>query len=216
MTTSPNRARIMLGALAGVGLAASAMTATGVYAPATDVAHTGPLKVRSAAQQRAIDLRLAPLPVGEVCGSRTDAEYSDNLTTPLVTIDDLDLTRTYFAAQPHLCLKNFGVTTASVQAYAVDKVQADVDCTGDEATVDPTCGGNGLGELVNAIAVEVLPDSSGTDSLLERHSLGTLAPGATIDVRIRVGCCRSSSSDQKLAAQSDEITFRIAFEGSTA
>jgi len=199
------------------------MGTTGIFAVFTDRATTGTNTVTSGSRPKAADLQIA------TTGSTySDCQtFSEDLATGLITISD---------AQPlskqikNVCLRNVGASELTVTMKAVDLVDAEAGCTGDEAASgDATCG-TGAGELSDLVAVNTnkidcvtgafgptegawLSVLGGTGSM----AIGTVAPGSQACVRIELTYAPlNTTATQQLRAQSDTATWRFAFDGATA
>lgn len=217
------RRKLLISVLA-LGLAVSGAQLSGVFAAFTDEAKTGTNTVTTAALARAVDVRLAKAsasPDGD-CATVPDAAYADNLTsgfslsnvTPSAAFQDLG---TY-------CIKNFGSLDTGTSYSAVDLVDVDDDCTGDEAAAgDTTCGAGGLGEVSRNL--EINPGygvcSSGGGSQGRVANLRTASSTAQTYGPLAAGECRTvavsfrynpSSPNEALIAQSDTVTWKFAFQ----
>ena len=109
---------------------------------------------------------------------------------------------------------------------AIDLVDTDTGCTGDEAVVDTTCGGNQAGELGRVLFsyASRIDCTSGSGTSLFGNSLvaptpmslGTLEPGAILCGRVEIGYPMNRSADDVQRSQSDTSTWKWAFDGTTA
>jgi hypothetical protein len=199
------------------------MGAAGIFAVVSDRATTGTNSVSSGAQASTADLKIAPVGADQI----TCQTFEDGLTTGLFSMADVqpgDPSRTGRA-----CLKNAGPTTLRVTTSAIDLVDSETGCTGDEqASGDTTCG-TGVGELSPILQVKIgtsadIPDCSFSGNLGTRTlaSLTTttvhtadINPGAQMCVTFTVQYPATTSASDVQKAQSDSVTWRFAFDGTT-
>jgi predicted ribosomally synthesized peptide with SipW-like signal peptide len=128
-----------------LGVLLTLVGGTGIFAVFSDRATTGPNTVTSGAQPNAAHLQLnVGIDNGQAIDCETDPDangvtFEDDLTTGLFTLQDM---QPGTASDPaYLCLRNAGSAPLSLYAAAIDLVDADIDCTGDEAAAgDTTCG----------------------------------------------------------------------------
>jgi hypothetical protein len=206
---------------------------TGIFAVFSDRALTGPSDVNSAELVKAADLLIAAAQPQDPMNSGPFScdPYSDNLVTPLMTFT----TNVGGGNERFVCLVNVGSSAVDLSLTAVDLADLDTDCTGDEAAFgDATCGLDQTtmapqgGELSPTLTVETdlydcltgsglltpgAPDFSATLSGLAAgpQSLETLQPNGQVCVRLRVYW--RPTGDAAQISQSDEATWRFAFDG---
>lgn len=130
--------------LMALGAVITLIGGSGLFAALVDTATTGTNSVSSRSLAPVADLQIAsgsrPGDAGPIiCG-----DFTENLTTGLYTISDLQPTTEHLR---FVCLRNAGSAQVTVSVAVVELANVDVECTGDEAEYDPTCGGNGAGEL---------------------------------------------------------------------
>lgn len=223
--------RPLLRAIMVLGTILTLVGGTGIFAVFSDRATTGVNDVSSGQLTPAADIQLAGASIDTqlTCG-----QFAENLVTGFFTIADLQPTlgeshRQYF------CLRNVGSSALTLTASAIDIVDTDVACTGDEdAFGDATCGSDQAGELssvVRAVAVNVDCSTAAflgqTDSVdLSAFSAAplpidgiasagsTLAPGATACYWIEIRYPDSQAEADIQIAQSDRVQWRFAFDGS--
>jgi predicted ribosomally synthesized peptide with SipW-like signal peptide len=214
--------RPLLVSLMLLGLVVTGIGGMGVFAPFTDRATTGVNEVTSGERPRAADLKLA-WSVDSIfdCDIET---YTDNSTTP--GHDAVDVQPGFRDIQS-FCLRNDGSSTLNVQLAVIDRADVDIACTGDESAAgDATCGANATGELSNVLAAYVVlvdctagngpvPTFMGMLAADPSTSLGTLAPGQTICGSIESAYPQNRTDEDELIAQSDRVTWKYAFDGST-
>ncbi|MGH9084921.1 MAG: hypothetical protein ACRDYW_05675 [Acidimicrobiales bacterium] len=211
----------------GLGLTV-ALLSGGIFAVFTDRATTGQNDATTRAEARAADLTLATADVvGAVyqCG-----DFVDDLATGIISVTDL---RAGGAAGPpfEVCLRNDGSEEVTVEVSAIDLVDLDVACTGDEAAAgDVTCGGDQLGEASEVLTVNVSRHDCTDGSFLAttETQLGsnaqtsvplpggaTLAPGDTACLGFTPFYSIIHGVTVVQRAQSDKATWRYAFDGTT-
>jgi hypothetical protein len=201
-----------------LGLVVTLIGGTGLFAPFTDRASTGVNSVTSGERPKAADLKLAITDGGTDCATAT---YSDNITTPGISAAN---------AQPgfkdliYFCLKNAGSAELGVSLKVIDVANVDIDCTADEAVVDTTCGADGAGELGSVLhnyAVLVCPGGTASTyvggflSDSPTTYLSLLPAGAIWCGSIETFYPLNRSVDEVLRAQSDKVTWKYAFDGTT-
>jgi hypothetical protein len=223
--------RRVLATTMALGLVVTAMGFTGIFAEFTDRATTGTNTAESGTQPKAADLKIAEVEDWSTCASAT---YTDDLQTGLIDVSDLQ--PDYDVPQIALvCLKNVGTSALAVTATAIDVVETEIGCTGDEAASgDLTCGtaGVGDGELGTVLNAQVFRFDCATQDSEEMilqtigalaatpGSLGSLAAGEFMCLRIAAtlpgpgGAPHTSEALQQ--AQSDRVEWRFAFDGAAA
>jgi len=208
-----------------VGAIVTAVGGTGIFAVFTDRAtQVLPNTVESGAEPKAADIQIAIFGevAGELCGP-----FQENLATPLFNVVNVRPGNTH---QNTVCLRNNGSANVSLTASVLDLTQSDPQCTGDEQAIDPQCGqpGSGQGQLADALQI----DFQETDCLAgapvgseQSYGLAALAstPGAvgsatgllaatTTCLRITVRYPSTSPVNTVQAAQSDQVSWRFAFD----
>ena len=190
-----------------VGAVVSLASINGVFAASTDTALTGtvnnPESIKSGEwyvtpPEQSVDLQLAS--AGVDCQS-----FSDNLTTPLMSITDwqgpaLDLA---------FCIKNVGNQLAHVQMRAINVVDTDIACSPLEATYDTTCGGGLVGELSSEVifALNTLSGMNvGEGHLIDAPFTFDIAAGATRAFRLSYGVVTAGPN-----LQTDQVTWQWQF-----
>lgn len=208
-----------------VGAIVTAVGSTGISAVFRDRATQGANTIESGPQPRAADLQIGQFVAGSCSGMQ------DDLTTALWNVANM---QPGGAVQRDLCLMNNGATSASVRLAAIDVVESDAQCTGDEQAVDPACGGGlGQGQLASAVQVEYATDmdcdtvigNNGTGDLVGvLGSLGVggsfavlttdsgLPAGSTMCVSLTVRYPSDTSVDLVQAAQTDGVSWKFAFD----
>lgn len=203
--------------LTALGIAASTLTTAGIFAGSTDTAQLSGLDVKTG-EQGSVDLQVAPYVDGE-CGA-----WSEDLS---LTVDShLE----YPGGGPVLwktlaavCIRNNGTATGRVNVVNEVVSSTEVDCTGDEATVDPTCtiGADGeLDELSNWQLHNVTDDIYGLTirewgTGTTAGELGTLDPDQVKVVDFAAGFF-STTTDPLIPAQSDKLITKFTFSASLA
>jgi predicted ribosomally synthesized peptide with SipW-like signal peptide len=225
-----------------LGMLVTLLGGTGIFASFTDRATSGDNNVTTGERPRAADLQIATYdPSGAPAGT--------TFCLPATTLFDDDTTTGQFSAgslQPgenlqyaYLCLRNHGSATLDVTASSIDVVDADVDCTGDEAVAgDATCGidqATGLpqaGELSPLLqfTIDVVDCSDPGTVIVPGDSLtlaqwdmspiqftapptgGPLLPDAVACLRLG-GSYPTPAEDVAQRAQTDQATWKFAFDG---
>jgi hypothetical protein len=192
----------------------------GIFAVFTDRATQGPNTIESGSQPRAADLQIGEL-IGDTCSG-----LQDDLGTALWNITSL---QPGDAVYRQICLKNNGAASVTLSFTAIDMVESDTQCTGDEQTVDPACGGGlGQGQLASLLQVDyqvdrncdsvITPDEiDGSHGLFGLTSVplvdGTgLFGGLTACVGLTVRYPSSTTMDVVQAAQTDGVSWKFAFD----
>jgi predicted ribosomally synthesized peptide with SipW-like signal peptide len=216
---------IVLGALI------SLVGGTGIFAVFSDRATTGVNSVTSGGLGRAADLKIA------TASTQSDPQisqpfdcgtYTDDLATGVISFTT--------GATDHggasLCIKNAGSASVDLTIKAIDLVDLDIDCTGDEAALgDTTCGVDQTSQLAQAgelspnLAIWISPfDCTGGIELTQYEgrsqlsdlastplALGSLTPGQDRCFNIQVIDTGRDLAAQ--LAQSDQAAWRFAFDG---
>jgi hypothetical protein len=223
--------RRLLATTMALGLVITAMNFTGIFAVFTDRATTGTNTEETGQQPRTADLLIA---VDEF-GNCTGATFSDNLETGLFDVSGLVPGGTADQVTS-ICLKNVGTATLTLTTSAIDVVETETACTGDEAAAgDATCGtaGVGDGELGLVLFTELgqkdcatganigdFVQSTVEDLAATPGDLGTIAPGAVacvfVDTILPAAGVLGNTSDGLQQAQTDKIEWRYAFDGTAS
>jgi hypothetical protein len=203
-----------------LGLVITAVGGMGVFAPFTDQAISGPNDVSSGERPRAADLQIAWPAAG--FGSCVGESFADISSTPGVVATDVQ--PGYQATIP-FCLRNAGSLDLTITSFVSDVVDLDFACTGDEgAAGDTTCGGDGQGELGNVIANYLSLGECGANTPLtfigfvgEQPSVpsGVLPSGDTWCGALEVFYPLNRPDTDVLQAQSDRLTWRLSFNGTS-
>ncbi len=221
--------RKLLGTTMALGLVVTAMGFTGIYAVFTDRATTGPNSADSGPQARIADLKIAT----SEFQSCTGETYTDDLVSGVITVADLQPGGGSFFS--NVCLRNDGTAALDLTMTAIDLVDTETGCTGDEAAAgDATCGtaGIGDGDLSPALLVVFTRiDCSTAASQIAGNtvlatlaaspdSLGSLNAGDTACISLRVQMLVAGQQGVPLEgiqqAQSDKVEWRFAFDGTQA
>ena len=206
-----------------LGGVVTAVAGTGTFAPFTDRATTGTNSVASGTRPKAADLKILSPGAFAEC-TAANAPYVDDSTTAEATLTD---------AQPgagqslFFCLKNAGASTLTITETTTGVVEVDNACTGDEASVDQSCGGNGAGELGSVLFWESYKydcvSGSGPVNVPFGNSLaaptpvslGTLAPNEVGCYVANVRYPQNRPADEVQRAQSDTVTWKYAVDATT-
>lgn len=217
--------RSFLLTVSSLGLLISLLGSTGLFAALTDSAFTGENQVDSAPLDGSADLQLATaafVGLDLECGT-----FDDDLATGLIMATDLP---ELMQVQSYFCIRNVGSQPVDLTAGAIDLVQADPACTGDEADLgDASCGDPGDdGELAavlnllwqtsptcdNSGWVPVSPGASGTlaDHVAGPVDLASLASGQSRCLQLGATIAHETATLVQVA-QSDSATWRFRFTG---
>jgi predicted ribosomally synthesized peptide with SipW-like signal peptide len=198
----------------------------GIFAVFTDRATTGQNSVTSGELASSAHLQIATLANAQVgCGT-----FTDDLSTGLFSVTNA---RAGDTANNGVCLKNAGSSNLQVFMRVIDLVDVETGCTGDEAAAgDTTCGPSAsppTGELSSVLLAglsrvdcstgNVISGSSSSGYIAAPGGLlldaGTLNSGAVACYGLSVLYDGSASATAQQKAQSDQTTWRFAFDGST-
>jgi hypothetical protein len=208
-----------------LGLVVTLIGGTGLFAPFTDTATTGVNSLTSGTRPKAADIQLAwPVAGPTACAS---AAYEEDSTTPGHTATDI---QPGYSNTQHFCLRNVGSALVGINIMAIDVVDTDVACTGDEAAAgDASCGGDGVGELSGVVFTQVVKFDCDTGQPQLFTGTGTIAtmnisnsewaldPGETLCASVEVIYPPGlpNTVEQQLQAQSDRVTWRYRFTAGT-
>lgn len=225
------RRRPFLVTLSAFGMVTGLLGVAGVFAAGNDQATTGPNDAISG-ETNEVDIQLAAASGDRevLCGE----DWSDHLLSGIITSDDLILKDQGYSddsGQPtsfdagFVCLRNVGSSPAMVTLGAIDIDDTEVACSPGEYDVDGASCGAGVGELSSELFVLAYTGSScetvaSQGSLLASMAIdatGTPLPLISLVPGEEVPVCASVRWDEaNPAAQSDRVTWRFAFDASTA
>jgi len=204
-----------------LGLMICLIGGTGLFAALTDSAHTGTNSIDSTALAPSADVQLATAstgPNGYACGT-----FTDDLATGLLNYSNMPFG---FGIGAALCIRNVGSQPVSLTAAIDQLTDIDLDCTGDEAVYDASCGNNDLGELSSALDITISNDDCATgnrNTLFQPgtlatfagapQSIGSLGPGDMTCIGIGVSTNAFMDTTLKQKAQTDQTTWRFVFTG---
>jgi hypothetical protein len=220
-----------------LGMLITLVGGTGIFAVFSDRATTGTSDITTTALGKAADLKIAMATPQDPMNSgpfNCDPQL-DDLTTPL-----FNFTATAGNGDARfMCLFNVGSSAVDVTLSAIDITDLDIACTGDEAAFgDASCGqlaaGPQAGELSPNLTIETdlydcmtgaglltpgVPDFSSSladlgttpETLLPATGIQNLGPGGSICIRLQVRW--SATGDAAQVSQSDEATWKFAFDG---
>jgi len=207
-----------------MGAIVTAVGGTGIFAVFTDRATQGTNTITSGSRPHAADIQLAKASPDQL-GNANCGPFSDDLTTQMWTVSDFQPNDN---AVRYMCVKNAGSAPFTGSLTTVDLVNSDGSCTGDESTVDPTCGsGVGAGQLASVLQVGVgLLDCDNIQSVTDfTANLGQLSttpivfasndplpPGVTGCLAMSVSYPLSTPEANIQAAQSDSVSWKFAFD----
>ena len=222
--------RRLLATTMALGLVITAMNFTGIFAVFTDRATTGTNTAQSGQQPRTADLQIGTTESTNCTG----AVYSDDLETGIWDLSDLVPGPDYDTTM--ICLKNVGTAELALTVTAIDVVETETDCTGDEAAAGDTSCGNigttGEGELgfvlitslvqtdcVTGINISDPFTGSIEDLAGGTNSVGTVAPGAVACIYTTWSMSEAgpfATSEVLQQAQTDKVQWRYAFDGTAS
>jgi hypothetical protein len=220
--------RRLLASTMTLGLVITAMGFTGIFAEFTDRTTTGTNTEESGEQSRTADLQIAIDDFGD-CSAAT---FTENLETGLFDVTGLVPGATSFQSK-YICLRNAGTAALALTVSAMDVVETETGCTGDEqAAGDATCGtaGIGDGELGSVLILDIQRYDcvGGTTVAVVRTTvadldatpgeMGTIEAGGDACLHVQTyipnpGVSEDFTSEALQQAQSDKIQWRIAFDG---
>ncbi|HEY4226950.1 MAG TPA: SipW-dependent-type signal peptide-containing protein [Candidatus Limnocylindrales bacterium] len=220
-----------------LGVLITLVGGTGIFAVFSDRATVDNNSVTSGSRPKAADLRIE-----DATSDATTGQIDCNADNGQVAFDDENLTTGLYTAtdvQPntnlgntYICLKNAGSSPLTLTVSVIDLSDLDIECTGDESAAgDTTCGLNATqqpqaGELSPLLYVEFdegscaagafLPPSNPAAPLPDTTAVGfasqQLQPGSVECLRIDMAYPSPTPTDG-LLAQSDQTTWRFAFDG---
>jgi hypothetical protein len=208
-----------------LGAVVTLIGGAGIFAVFTDRATTGSSSVTSGERASAANLLIASSTGPPDCGT-----YVDDLVTDLITVTDAQPSGAQ-GTNRYICLKNAGSASLALSAAAIDLVDVETACTGDEAaTGDASCGivGGvpGTGELASVLIVQFVVSDCG---LFERPTIDlpladleagmplgvpSLAPDEVVCLRLSILYPTTTPAAAQIA-QTDQVTWRFAFDGTT-
>lgn len=206
-----------------LGLLICLIGGTGLFAALTDSAHTGTNSIDTGSLPSSADLKLATATYDQnqfTCGT-----FDDDLATGLITYSDFPADG--FGTGNALCIKNEGSQTVSLSAAVDQLTDVDLQCTGDEAEYDNSCGNDGAGELSSVLDVTLGDYDCATVNQLHIYQPGmlssfaqsplamdTIAAGATrcFIIGVDINSLAVPAVD-KQRAQTDKSTWRFVFTG---
>ena len=231
MTSQRRRSRWL--ALAVLGLVASLVPLTGIIAGTTDTAQTGTNSAASRAEPASADIQLAlggPEDPSSAVSPFACGAYSENLATGFFELTGLTegggSPPNVDAVHDELCVRNVGAAPVDVRLFAAETTDTELDCTGDEADFDETCG-SGAGELSQVLLVNVGADGScdGNPTATEAADfatlqatgllLGSIAPGQQLCAWLVVEY-PNVTNEVLQGAQSDHVTWRFVVEAAVS
>jgi hypothetical protein len=216
------RRPVLLSVMAA-GAVISLVSTTGIFAVFTDRATTGTNSLQTGALAKAVDVQVATFtpssPGNSLSG--TCGAFTDDSTTPLLNVETAQPSATTFRG-PTVCVKNAGSLAASVRQNRIDVADVEVQCTGDEATVDTTCGGSGAGEVARSLEVMTwwgdcagASGNSGPFVLFGNEVAARLfQPGQVMCVYQEFRY--NPTGDNAIAGQSDRLTWRYAYDAESS
>jgi hypothetical protein len=171
------------------------------------------------------ELKIATTTTPPTCDT---GAFVDDLTTGIITASDVQ--PGWDSSVAFVCLRNEGSGDLTVTWSAIDLMDVENDCTGDEAAAgDLTCTSGGFGELSPHILITQQVIDCGTggfvgvqlgyldDLAVTGISPGVIAAGTDMCLTFRAGYGGAGADvltlTEKLLAQSDQVSWRFAFDG---
>lgn len=211
------RRPVLLSVMAA-GTVISLVSMTGIFAVFSDRATTGTNSLETGALAKAVDIQVAEFTAGSIGG--TCGTFTDDSTSPLLTVDSVQPSATPLRG-PTFCVKNAGSLAATVMENLIDVADVEVDCTGDEATVDTSCGGSGVGEVAQSLQLQTWwGDCAGGAGAGPMHAFNShfegrlFQPGETKCLYHEF--LYNPTGDAAIAGQSDRLTWRFAYDGESS
>jgi hypothetical protein len=231
--------RSVLLTLAVLGVLVSLVGGVGLFAALTDTATTGTLTADSGGLAGSADLKMTTATVVDVnqdgiVGNPGDSincfapGYSDNLATDPQTAN---VSPGFASDKLYFCIKNVGSQPVTLTFDAFEMIDVELDCTGDEALVDGSCGivGGvaGVGELSGVLSVQVdwyaqcdaafnEPSSRVLGSLTStplalQHGLSAGGGADCYSLTLAYPSGGANTPQMIQQAQSDRVTWRFRF-----
>ena len=223
----PDRSRLtrrpVLMTIIALGAVVTLTGANGVFAVFSDRATTGTNSATAPAQPSSADLQISTATHDSGDGSTSCGTFVDDLETGIFTATELVANSSFHA---YVCVRNAGSRHLDITTSVIDLVDTDTGCTGDEGSLDTTCGGDQLGELSGVVGVYGSVGScsdvgtgfvSGNklDSMASTPvALTSLEPGEHACVHF--GIELDAVGDAITTTQSDTVTWKFAFDGTAA
>jgi hypothetical protein len=228
VTTQPLRSgsrdarRPVLLTVMALGAVITLVAVNGMFALFTDRATTGTNEVSSPAEEASADIQIAAATIDITdntfsCGIPI---YLEDLTSGIITATDLAPTDN-IGTSGVLCLRNIGSREVALTVSAIELVDTDTACTGDEAVLDATCGDDQAGELSAALQVFVSSydcvgngTSLGNANLAGMQSTAFVLPSmaAGADLCLRFIVANQAQGDMITTSQSDMTRWKFAFD----
>jgi len=213
--------RPVLMTIMALGAVITLTGANGIFAVFTDRATTGTNSATSRAEARSADLQIADGTYDGNDGSTTCGTYVENLTTGIITASDMGPDTPDIHG--FVCLKNVGSRPLEITISAIDLVDTDTGCTGDESALDLTCGDDQAGELSGALHAFVFEGDCTTSVSIGNAVLsdmvatpfpltGVLLASGEVEC-VHIAVADQAQQDLVTTSQSDTTTWKFAFDG---
>jgi predicted ribosomally synthesized peptide with SipW-like signal peptide len=217
------RLTLMLGVLVTI------LGGTGVFAVFSDQARAGTNDFSSGELAPAADLKLAYGEVDPTIDQVNCGAFQDNLTS--LFSFGTNVQPGYTSGETTYCLQNAGAAPVDTSLAVTDLINRELACTGDEGSLDLTCGQGAQGELsplLDIVIGEIACDTA-TPSDRRATSFAALSggaeslPGTAILAPGEVGCWtilvqypRALPADVIQRAQSDIVHWTFVFTGTAS
>lgn len=219
-----------------LGVLITAIGGTGIFAVFTDRATTGTNNAETGQRQKAVELKISTAlldgPAVNCDGDQDSVMFEDDdLQTGIFSVSNIQPGDYPADADiAYVCLLNAGSGTIDVDVTAINVVDTDTGCTGDEAEAgDATCGSNQLGELSASIAtqMEQVDCDTTVGAPIQSNSIanwasvpasvpGSLGPGDVVCLAFYLWLPASADETTLQVAQSDKVEWRFAFDAALA
>jgi hypothetical protein len=204
----------------GLGAVITLVSVNGMFALFTDRATTGANQVSSPPEAASADIQIA-------AGTRDISDntiacgtFAEDLITGIITVTDLAPSDP-IGTSAVVCLRNVGSRSVDLTVSAIELVDSDTACTGDEAVLDTTCGGDGPGELSAVLTVFTFQyDCVGFGSYhgpfnlanSQSTAFGLTSMPAGTDLCLEFNVVNQAQGDMITISQSDTTMWRFAFD----
>ena len=210
-----------------LGTALSLVSGQGLFAALSDTARTGVNSIDTQALAGSADMQIAPATLDAPTLSVSCGSFGEDLTSPLITVTNLVPGEDPPGDGYWFCLRNVGTQTVEVTASTTELSDIEVQCSGDEAFYDTSCGDDLAGELGSLTRValyggdcafiqnEDAPPATNAliaDMVTTPVPFGTLAPNQTRCFQARTTYFLMSA-EQRQIVQTDRVSWRYAFTG---
>jgi hypothetical protein len=213
--------RHSLSTVMALGAVISLIGGAGLFAVFTDRATTGENSAITGERPHLEAIQVSSAAIAPdlsvACGT-----FSDDLATALITVADLQPGGQWGG---FVCVKNVSSLDLTLSATAIDLLDQETACSGDEGSFDSTCAVGSDGELsgvlnvyfgdvdcATAVGTSTPPNNLAALGVGGSAALGTLSAGTTRCLFTSVGYPFTASALEQQIAQTDQATWRFAFD----